>query len=151
LLLQIRGAVAEYERTLIADRMRRGRQQKFRAGTLLPWSRPPYGYRLNPDRPRDPTGVRLEEAEAACVAEMFALYLLEGQSLAGIVKYVMQLGIPNPSGKSRWSLMTIRGDFDQPGLHRNRVCRTRACGSQTQTSLPLTTAWASQQFAGDPL
>jgi site-specific DNA recombinase len=26
LLLQIRGAVAEYERTLIADRMRRGRQ-----------------------------------------------------------------------------------------------------------------------------
>ena len=28
LLLQIRGAVAEYERTLIADRMRRGRQAK---------------------------------------------------------------------------------------------------------------------------
>ena len=50
--------------------MRRGRQQKFRAGTLLPWSRPPYGYRLNPDRPRDPLGVRREEAEAACVAEL---------------------------------------------------------------------------------
>src|SRR6266550_7576232 len=80
LLLQIRGAVAEYERTLIAERMRRGRQQKFRAGTLLPWSRPPYGYRLNPERPRDPTGVRVEEAEAACVAEIFALYLREGQS-----------------------------------------------------------------------
>ena len=31
-LLQIRGAVAEYERTLIADRMRRGRQMKLRAG-----------------------------------------------------------------------------------------------------------------------
>ena len=28
LLLQIRGAVAEYERTLIAERMRRGRQAK---------------------------------------------------------------------------------------------------------------------------
>src|SRR3989440_3025353 len=80
LLLQIRRAVAEYERTLIADRMRRGRQQKFRAGSLLPWSRPPYGYRLNPDRPRDPAGVRREEAEAACVAEIFALYLREGQS-----------------------------------------------------------------------
>src|SRR5215813_1977762 len=34
LLLQIRGAVAEYERTLIAERMRRGRLQKFRAGTM---------------------------------------------------------------------------------------------------------------------
>jgi site-specific DNA recombinase len=31
LLLQIRGAVAEYERTLIAERMRRGRLAKFQA------------------------------------------------------------------------------------------------------------------------
>jgi site-specific DNA recombinase len=36
LLLQIRGAVTEYERTLIPDRMRRGRQSKYRAGILLP-------------------------------------------------------------------------------------------------------------------
>lgn len=34
LLLQIRGAVAEYERTLIAERMRRGRLAKLRAGQL---------------------------------------------------------------------------------------------------------------------
>ncbi|MGO8946512.1 MAG: recombinase family protein [Ktedonobacterales bacterium] len=54
LLLQIRGAVTEYERTLIAERMRRGRLAKLRTGTLLPWTRVPYGYRVNPDRPRDP-------------------------------------------------------------------------------------------------
>jgi site-specific DNA recombinase len=41
LLLQIRGAVAEYERTLIAERMRRGRLAKLRTGTLLPWTRVP--------------------------------------------------------------------------------------------------------------
>lgn len=41
LVLQIRGAVAEYERTLIAERMRRGRLTKLRAGVLLPWTRPP--------------------------------------------------------------------------------------------------------------
>ena len=40
-LLQIRGAVAEYERTLIAERMRRGRQYKYRTGPLLPWTKPP--------------------------------------------------------------------------------------------------------------
>ena len=33
LVLQIRGAVAEYERSLIAERMRRGRQARLRAGT----------------------------------------------------------------------------------------------------------------------
>lgn len=36
LLLQIRGAVSEYERSLIAERMRRGRRQKYQAGGLLP-------------------------------------------------------------------------------------------------------------------
>jgi hypothetical protein len=41
LLLQIRGAVAEYERTLIAERMRRGRLAKLRAGALLPWTYAP--------------------------------------------------------------------------------------------------------------
>jgi site-specific DNA recombinase len=41
LLLQIRGAVAEYERTLMAERMRRGRLRKLKAGTLLPWMQPP--------------------------------------------------------------------------------------------------------------
>jgi Resolvase, N terminal domain len=58
LLLQIRGAVAEYEHTLIAERMRRGRQARLRAGTLLLWTRVPFGYRLDPERPGEVAGVR---------------------------------------------------------------------------------------------
>lgn len=77
LLLQIRGAVAEYERTLITERMRRGRQRKLEAGLMLPWTRAPFGYRVDPDRPRDPAGVRIEEAETAIVSEMFAWYAQE--------------------------------------------------------------------------
>jgi len=38
--------------------MRRGRRQKYLAGGLLPWTRAPYGYRVDPARPRDPAGVR---------------------------------------------------------------------------------------------
>jgi site-specific DNA recombinase len=41
LVIQIRGAVAEYERVVIADRMRRGRLAALRAGRLLPSSVPP--------------------------------------------------------------------------------------------------------------
>src|SRR5690349_18864046 len=74
LLLQIRGAVAESERSLIAERMRRGRLHKLQSGVLLPWTRPPYGFRLDPERPRDPAGVHQDEAEAAVVATLFALY-----------------------------------------------------------------------------
>jgi len=66
--------VAEHERTLIAERMRRGRQMKLRAGRLLPWTRPPYGYRVDPDHPHDPTGVRVDPAEAAVIQDLFAHY-----------------------------------------------------------------------------
>jgi site-specific DNA recombinase len=113
-VLQIRGAVAEYERTLIAERMRRGRLQKFRAGSMLPWSRPLYGSRLDPDHPRDPSGVRLEETEAAHVAEMFAYYLAPGHGLEKLTKHLIELGIPTPSGKRIWSLTTVRGILTNP-------------------------------------
>ncbi|MEA3375769.1 MAG: recombinase family protein [Chloroflexota bacterium] len=86
LLLQIRGAVAEYERTLITDRIRRGRLMKYRAAKLLPWARPPYGYRVDPDHPRDPDGVRVDEAEAALVTQMFEWYLERGVTLHQVAK-----------------------------------------------------------------
>ena len=75
LLLQIRGAVAEYERNLIAERMRRGRLAKLRAGTLLPWTRAPYGYIVDPERPRDPSRVRIDPSKP----------ILCGKSLPGIL------------------------------------------------------------------
>lgn len=103
LLLQIRGAVAEYERTLIAERMRRGRLAKLRAGLLLPWTYAPYGYRLSPDRPRDPRGVTLDPAEAAVVAELFALYRGQGTSLMRLAMHLDARGVPTPSGTPRWS------------------------------------------------
>src|SRR5947208_2967913 len=109
LLLQIRGAVAEYERSLIAERMRRGRLQKYQAGCLVPWTHPPYGYRVDLERPRDPAGVRLEPDEAAVIAEMVAWYLHDGLSLLGITKQLIARRIPTPNGRWRWNQATVRG------------------------------------------
>ncbi len=114
LLLQIRGAVAEYERTLIAERMRRGRQRKLQAGALLPWTHVPYGYRVNPDRPRDPAGVQRDEAEAAILQEMFAWYLEDQASLAGLTRHLQALEIPSPRGLRRWNQATVRGILTNP-------------------------------------
>jgi site-specific DNA recombinase len=114
LLLQIRGAVAEYERTLINERMRRGRLRKLRAGTLLPWTQPPYGYRLDPDRPRDPAGVRLDEAEAALLRDLFAWYGDEGATLLGLRKRLLQLGITSPQGRRTWSSAALHGLLTNP-------------------------------------
>jgi len=65
LLRQIRGAVAEYERNLIADRMRRGRHARLRTGQLLPWTRAPDGEILDVARPRDPSRVWRDPVKAA--------------------------------------------------------------------------------------
>ena len=116
LLLQIRSAVAEYERTLIAERMRRGRQAKLRSGQLLPWTRAPYGYLLDPDRPRDASRVRIDPVQAAVVEQMFAWYTDPGQtpSLDEVAKRLSEAQIPTPRGGKRWHVASVRGMLRSP-------------------------------------
>ena len=125
LLLQIRGAVSEYERSLIAERMRRGRRQKYLAGGLLPWTRAPYGYRVDPAHPRDPAGVRLEPAEAAVVAELFSSYLQEGRSLKAVTKHDHRPGGSNPWRRNALESGHHSGHFYESRLHWNGLHRAQ--------------------------
>lgn len=140
LLLQIRGAVAEYERTLIAERTRRGRLYKLQSGQMLPWTRPPYGYRADPDRPRDPVGVRTDPAEAALVAELFRWYADEGHSFMAAVQRLHDLGVRSPSGRDYWGMATIRGILSNPTytgtIYANRT-RVRAAQVRRSATHPL--------------
>ncbi|GHO61316.1 hypothetical protein KSC_002080 [Ktedonobacter sp. SOSP1-52] len=149
LLLQIRGAVAEYERSLIAERMRRGRQQKYQAGCLLPWTHPPYGYRLDPSRPRDPAGVRIEPPEAAVVTELFVTYQQEEQSLIGLTKHLIQQQVPTPSGGWRWNQATVRGILANPSytgtVYIGRY-QSRAAQHRQSALVPI-----GHGFGGHPL
>jgi site-specific DNA recombinase len=114
LVTQIRGAVAEYERTLIADRMRRGRQARLRSGQLLPWTRAPYGYRLHPERPRDPAAVQLDPVAAAIVQELFAAYAAGGVTLHTLAAQLTARGVPTPTGRPIWRSTTIRNLLTNP-------------------------------------
>jgi site-specific DNA recombinase len=114
LVTQIRGAVAEYERTLIADRMRRGRQARLRSGQLLPWTRAPYGYRLHPQRPRDPAAVQLDPVAAVVVQELFAAYAAGGVTLHGLAAQLTARRVPTPTGKPTWRATTIRNLLTNP-------------------------------------
>ena len=128
LLLQIRGAVAEYERTLIAERMRRGRQAKLRAGTLLPWTTAPFGYRLDPDRPRRADAVRTEPGEAALIAQLFDWYLEPGATIYQLAARLTDLGVPTPMGGPRWNVASVRG------ILRNPAYAGRALSNRTQVA-----------------
>jgi site-specific DNA recombinase len=114
LVTQIRGAVAEYERTLIADRMRRGRLARLRSGQLLPWTRAPYGYRLHPERPRDPAAVQVDPVAAAVVQELFAAYAAGGVTLHALAAQLTTRGVPTPTGKPIWRSTTIRNLLTNP-------------------------------------
>jgi site-specific DNA recombinase len=111
LLLQIRGAVAEYERSLIAERMRRGRQAKYRSGTLLPWTHVPYGYLVDPEYPRDPSRVTIDPLKSEIIKLIFTWYTDHTKpiSLYGVANKLSELQIPSPTGLARWSVPTIRG------------------------------------------
>ena len=138
LLLQIRGAVAEYERTLIAERMRRGRQAKLRAGTLLPWTTPPFGYRLDPERPRDAAGVRVEPDTAVLVAQLFDWYLEPQATVYRLAKRLTDLGVATPTGKPRWNAASVRGILRNPAYAgRAQTNRTRVVPARRRKSALL--------------
>ena len=110
LLLPGRSAVAEYERTLMAERMRRGRQAKWRSGQLLPWTRAPYGYLLDSQRPRDASRVRIDPVQAAVVQQIFAWNTdpQHAVSLDHVPKQLRDAQIPPPRGGRRWNASSSR-------------------------------------------
>jgi site-specific DNA recombinase len=127
LLLQIRGAVAEYERALITERTRRGRMAKVRAGQLLPWSRPPFGYRTDPTHPRDPASLHVEAQAAAVVQQLFAWYLEDGGTIRHVAARLTAAGITTPTGKTRWNGASVRDMLQNPAYTGT------AYGNRTQT------------------
>jgi len=100
---------------------------------LLPWTTTPYGYRVDPERPRDPAGVRIDPAAGAIVRELFTRYLEAHETLRGLVKYMLELGLPSPRGRARWSAASVRGLLTKPaymgqvysGRKRMRPARQR--------------------------
>lgn len=85
LLLQIQGAIAEYERAKILERGRRGRLHRARMGEISS-SRIPYGYQRVAKKHGGDGRVRIHEEEAAMVRQAFAWYAEEGMTLYRLMK-----------------------------------------------------------------
>src|SRR6266480_547619 len=118
--------------------MRRGRQAKLRAGTLLPWTTPPFGYRLDPQRPRDPAAVRVEPAEAALVAQLFDWYLEPQATIYRLARRLTELGVATTRGKPRWNPASVRGILRNPAYTgRALTNRTRVAPARRRKSAML--------------
>ena len=102
LLVQFQGMIAEYERAQIAERSRRGKRHRAKAGCINVLSGAPYGYRyLKKSESTDACYV-VDEVQAAVVREVFTWYTVEGLSIGAIVRRLNDRKVPTRFGKSLW-------------------------------------------------
>jgi site-specific DNA recombinase len=113
LLLQIQGAIAEYERALLGERFRRGKLQKARSGQYLS-SRAPYGYRYVPKHEGAPGHLVIDATEADLVRTMYSWLIDERMTIRQILKR-LNFGPHRPRcGRLPWSASTVHHILADP-------------------------------------
>jgi site-specific DNA recombinase len=127
LLVQFQGMIAEYERAQIAERTRRGKRHKAKAGSVNVLSGAPYGYRYIKRTETTPARYEIIEPEAHVVREVYRLYTEESMSIGGIVRWLNEQKVPTRKGISRWERTTIWA------MLRNPTYRGAACFGKTES------------------
>ena len=107
-MVNILGSFAEFERTLIADRTRRGRRFKVQERQLIMGNLPPYGYTyVKKDRQQGVEGhYEISPEEARIVRIIYSWVNDEGLSQRGVTRKLNELRIPPRQGKV-WSRSTV--------------------------------------------
>ncbi|MHB1519667.1 MAG: recombinase family protein, partial [Acidimicrobiales bacterium] len=113
LLTQMQGVIAEYEKAKIAERHRRGKLYRVRAGEAIFWM-VPYGYRRVPRTAEGPARLEIHEPEAEIVRGIFDDVVSAGRSMRAISRRLYEDGIVSPRGRDVWATSTLSG------LIRNR-------------------------------
>ena len=107
LLVQFQGMIAEYERAQIAERTRRGKLHRARCGSINVLGGAPYGYRYVKKTDSADARYEIVEHQAVVVREIFARYVNDDESIAGLCRWLESQGIPTATGKRRWHRSTV--------------------------------------------
>jgi site-specific DNA recombinase len=113
LLLQIQGAIAEYERALLGERFRRGKLQKARERHFI-GGRAPYGYRYIPKRDGLPGHLVVDETESELVRMLYGWLIEERMSVRQILKRLNEGPWLPRSGGARWSASVVHRIVSDP-------------------------------------
>ena len=130
LLVQIQGAVAEYERAKHAERYRRGKLYRARQGEVF-WNSIPYGYRRIPRRDNIPAHLVINEAEAEVVRNIFKWHVDECMTIRQIARRLSREGYPTPKGGGIWIEATVHRT-----LHRKAYLGTLYYNQAATISVP---------------
>jgi len=113
LLLQIQGAIAEYERAVLGERFRRGKLQRARNGHYLA-GRAPYGYRYVPRQDAVPGHLVVDEPEAELVRMLYGWLVDEQTTIRQILKRLNAGPWLPRSGRHAWSPSTVHHILADP-------------------------------------
>ncbi|MCI0690356.1 MAG: recombinase family protein, partial [Sporichthyaceae bacterium] len=106
LLTQVQGVIAEYEKAKIAERYRRGKLFRARAGEITTW-KTSYGYRRVPrSAATGPAHLQIYEPEAAVVRRIFT-DRVGGLTVREICRRLNADQVPSPTGKATWGHSTV--------------------------------------------
>ncbi len=105
LLTQVQGVIAEYEKAKIAERYRRGKLFRARAGEIITW-KTSYGYRRVARTSSAAAHLEIYEPEAAVVRRIFA-GRAAGVTVREICRRLNTDRIPSPTGKPTWGSSTV--------------------------------------------
>lgn len=131
LLLQFQGMIAEYERAQIAERTRRGKRSRAKAGVInVLSSSAPYGYRYVRKTETAQAYYEVVESEAEVVRKIFELYTVDHQSMQTIANTLNAQNIPTRTGKAPWVASTLAH------LLKNPAYEGRACYGKTEPAPP---------------
>ena len=109
LMLNIYGSFAEYERSMIADRCRRGQRYKAEVRKLIVGSNAPYGFQyIKKDKENNKEGYyKKRPDQIVIVQKMFELVDCNAYTARKLAKWLTDAGIPTPRGKKVWSVCTV--------------------------------------------
>jgi site-specific DNA recombinase len=134
LLLQFQGMIAEYERAQIAERTRRGKRYRAKAGCVNVLCGAPYGYRYIKKSEHSQAYYEVVEAQAEVVRKVFAWYTQELLSIGAITRQLNDQKISTRSGRSLWERSTVWAMLRNPA-YQGSACfgKTELCPRQRIT------------------
>ena len=122
LLLQVQSVLAEYERTKILERARRGKRHAANAGRVSVLGHAPYGYRYVSKQEGDGVAqyqVVLEQARV--IRQIYEWIGLHGHSLRQVCNQLRRDGVLSPTGLPAWNPATLTGMLQNPAYKGTAV------------------------------
>jgi site-specific DNA recombinase len=127
--LTVLGAVSQFERAKILERMRRGTLHRLRTGQLTSHGFRTYGYDYRRKTATQPAALVINEKQAAVVRSMFEMYASGHFTLNAIARSLEKRSVLTVRGKGLWYAGNIKGM-----LHNSTYAGTRYFNRSTNVS-----------------